>query len=352
MGREGLHAARCRVRRLMREMGLAGAVRGRAWVTTTQTDPAADRPTDLVDRHFTATRPNQLWVADFTYVATWRGFVCVAFVIDVFARRIVGWRVSSSLRTDFVLDALDQAIYERCGDDVRDLIHHSDRGSQLAMRYTDRLTDAGIEPSVGSGGNAYVNALAESVIGLFKTEVIRLNGPWRHLEAVEFATLDWVDWFNHPGCSNQLATCRQRNMKHATITRQRWPNPMRRCLLAAEQATQQRPAQAAPRMTRSVVTQEDFPGTTHTNCSPIFPTRFRACQDSRVSPRAVKVGRLQDVSTTVAEYGAVALILEDCEKVVTSWNPNPCRQKSRVITNLESRSFRVRVPSSTPTNCF
>lgn len=198
MGREGLHEARCRVRRLMRELGLAGAVRGRAWVTTTQTDPAADRPSDLVDRHFVATRPNQLWVADFTYVATWRGFVYVAFVIDVFARRIVGWRVSSSLKTDFVLDALDQAIYERCGDDLGDLIHHSDRGSQyLAMRYTDRLTDAGLEPSVGSRGDAYDNALAESVIGLFKTEVIRLKGPWRHLEAVEFATLDWVDWFNH-----------------------------------------------------------------------------------------------------------------------------------------------------------
>jgi putative transposase len=198
MGREGLREARCRVRRLMREMGLAGAVRGRAWVVTTQADAAAGRPSDLVDRQFTATRPNQLWVADFSYVATWHGFVYVAFVIDVFARRIVGWRVSSSLRTDFVLDALDQAIYERCGDDVGDLIHHSDRGSQyLAMRYTDRLTDAGIEPSVGSRGDAYDNALAESVIGLFKTEVIRRQGPWRHLEAVEFATLDWVDWFNH-----------------------------------------------------------------------------------------------------------------------------------------------------------
>jgi len=198
MGREGLHEARCRVRRLMREMGLAGAVRGRAWTTTTESQPNAERLSDLVDRHFTAMRPNQLWVADFTYVATWRGFVYVAFVIDVFARRIVGWRVSSSLRTDFVLDALDQAIYERCGDDVGDLIHHSDRGSQyLAMRYTDRLADAGIEPSVGSRGDAYDNALAESVIGLFKTEVIRLKGPWRHLEAVEFATLDWVDWFNH-----------------------------------------------------------------------------------------------------------------------------------------------------------
>jgi putative transposase len=198
MGRENLRVARCRVRRLMREMGLAGAVRGRAWTTTTESTPDAERPTDLVDRHFTATRPNHLWVADFTYVATWRGFVYVAFVIDVFARRIVGWRVSASLRADFVLDALDQAIYERCGEEVGDLIHHSDRGSQyLAMRYTERLADAGIEPSIGSRGDAYDNALAESVIGLFKTEVIRLKGPWRHLEAVEFATLDWVDWFNH-----------------------------------------------------------------------------------------------------------------------------------------------------------
>jgi transposase InsO family protein len=198
MGREGLHEARCRVRRLMREMGLAGAVRGGAWTITTRSEPEASRPLDLVDRRFTATRPNQLWVADFTYVATWRGFVYVAFVVDVFARRIVGWRVSSSLRTDLVLDALDQAIYERCGDDVSDLIHHSDRGSQyLAMRYTERLADAGIEPSVGSRGDSYDNALAESIIGLFKTEVIRLKGPWRQIEAVEFATLEWVDWFNH-----------------------------------------------------------------------------------------------------------------------------------------------------------
>ena len=195
--RERIRAARCTVERLMREMGLHGAVRGRAWKITTQADPAAVRPTDLVDRQFTATRPNQLWVADFTYVATWRGFVYVAFVIDVFARRIVGWRVSSSLRTDFVLDALEQAIYDRRRAGVEDLVHHSDRGSQyLAMRYTDRLTEAGIEPSVGSRGDSYDNALAESIIGLYKTEVIQLKGPWRHLEGVEFATLDWVDWFN------------------------------------------------------------------------------------------------------------------------------------------------------------
>ena len=152
----------------------------------------------MVDRHFTATRPNQLWVADFTYVATWRGFVYVAFVIDVFARRIVGWRVSSSLVTDFVLDALEQAIYERCGtDDDRTRPSQRSRHAVLSMRYTDRLADAGIAPSVGSRGDSYDNALAESVIGLFKTEVIRRKGPWRHLEAVEFATLEWVDWFNH-----------------------------------------------------------------------------------------------------------------------------------------------------------
>jgi transposase InsO family protein len=198
MGREHLRAARCRVRRLMRALGLVGAVRGRAWTTTTQAPPKAARPGDLVDRHFTATRPNQLWVADFTYVATWRGFVYVALVIDVFARRIVGWRVSASLATDFVLDALEQAIYDRCGPSTTGLIHHSDRGTQyLSMRYTDRLAEAGIAPSVGSRGDSYDNALAESIIGLFKTEVIQRKGPWRHLEGVEFATLEWVDWFNH-----------------------------------------------------------------------------------------------------------------------------------------------------------
>ena len=198
MGREGFHEARCRVRRLMRQLGLRGVVRGRAWTITTQANPAVERPADLVHRHFAATQPNQLWVSDFTYVATWSGFVYVAFVIDVFARRIVGWRVSSSLRTDFVLDALEQAIYARCDDTVGDLIHHSDRGSQyLSMRYTDRLVDAGIEPSVGSRGDSYDNALAESVIGLFKTEVIRRQGPWRTIETVEVATLTWVDWFNH-----------------------------------------------------------------------------------------------------------------------------------------------------------
>lgn len=193
--REGIEVARCTIERLMRDLGLRGAVRGRKFKTTIP-DAAAVRPADLVQRDFTATRPNQLWVADLTYVATWRGFVFVAFVIDVFARCIVGWRASSSLRTDLALDALEQALYDR--PEVENLIHHSDRGTQyLSIRYTERLAEAGIETSVGSRGDSYDNALAESVIGLYKTEVIHSRGPWRHVEAVEFATLEWVDWFNN-----------------------------------------------------------------------------------------------------------------------------------------------------------
>lgn len=177
-------------------MGLQGVVRGRRCRTTIPND-AASRPTDLVERDFSATRPNQLWVSDLTYVATWRGFVYVAFVIDVFARRIVGWRASSSLRTDLVLDALEQALYDRRESAQEPLVHHSDRGSQyLSIRYTERLAEARIEPSVGSRGDSYDNALAESVIGLYKTEVIRTRGPWRGLEDVEYATLEWVDWYN------------------------------------------------------------------------------------------------------------------------------------------------------------
>ena len=192
--RDGVAVARCTVERLMRGMGLQGAVRGRTF-TTTVPDDTAMRPPDLVDRDFSASRPNELWVADLTYVATWRGFVYVAFVIDVFARRIVGWRASSSLRTDLALDALEQAIWARAETDG--LVHHSDRGGQyLSIRYTQRLAEAGMEPSVGSVGDSYDNALAESVIGLFKTEVIRRRGPWRSLDDVEFATLDWVSWYN------------------------------------------------------------------------------------------------------------------------------------------------------------
>ena len=194
--REGIRVARCTVARLMRAMGLVGAVRGRAWVTTTHASEGG-RPADLVDRQFVATRPNQLWVSDFTYVATWAGFVYVAFVIDVFARRIVGWRASNSLRSDLALDALEQAIYDRQEDGADRLVHHSDRGVQyLSIRYTERLAEAGIEPSVGSKGDSYDNALAESVIGLYKTEVIRRRGPWHGVEDVEFATLEWVAWFN------------------------------------------------------------------------------------------------------------------------------------------------------------
>ena len=196
LGREGHEAARCTVERLMRDMGLRGAVRGRAFTRTTVADDSAARPLDLVQRKFRASRPNQLWVADLTYVATWAGFVYVAFVIDVFSRRIVGWRVSSSLRTDLALDALEQALHAR--PHGKDLVHHSDRGVQyLSIRYTDRLADAGIACSVGSVGDAYDNALAETINGLYKTEVIRRRGPWRSLEAVEFATLEWVYWFNN-----------------------------------------------------------------------------------------------------------------------------------------------------------
>ena len=192
--RDGVEVARCTVERLMRAMGLRGAVRGRTFKTT-MPDAAAMRPPDLVDRDFSASRPNALWVADLTYVATWRGFVYVAFVIDVFARKIVGWRASSALRTDLALDALEQAIWSRSA--TEGLVHHSDRGGQyLSIRYTERLAEAGMEPSVGSVGDSYDNALAESVIGLFKTEVIRRRGPWRGLEDVEFATLDWVSWYN------------------------------------------------------------------------------------------------------------------------------------------------------------
>jgi putative transposase len=195
--RDGLPVARCTVERLMRSLGLRGATRGAGVVTTI---PAKDGacPLDRVQRRFAATEPNRLWVADFTYVATWRGFVYVAFVIDVFSRRIVGWRAASSPRTDLALDALEQALYDRSRQGLDGLIHHSDRGRQyLSIRYTDRLREAGIEPSVGSVGDSYDNALAESVIGLFKTEVIRRRGPWKRLEDVEFATLEWVDWFNH-----------------------------------------------------------------------------------------------------------------------------------------------------------
>ncbi|AWB24246.1 IS3 family transposase [Methylobacterium currus] len=197
LAREGIVTARCTVARLMRRLGLAGVVRGRT-VRTTIPDPAAACPLDRVNRQFKAPRPNALWVSDFTYVATWSGFVYMAFVIDVFARRIVGWRASRSAHASFVLDALEQALHERRPVQGSGLVHHSDRGSQyLALRYTERLAGAGIEPSVGSVGDSYDNALAETINGLFKAEVIHRRGPWRSFEAVEYATLEWVDWYNH-----------------------------------------------------------------------------------------------------------------------------------------------------------
>ena len=192
--REGYDVARCTVERLMREMGLWGVIRGRSKRTTIAADKDP-RPLDLVQRRFRAERPNQLWVADFTYVATWSGFAYVAFVIDVFSRMIVGWRVSSSMSADLTLDALEQALWAR---KVKgDLIHHSDKGSQyLSIRYTERLAEVGIEASVGAVGDAYDNAMAETINGLYKAEVIWKRGPWKNWEDVERATLEWVHWFN------------------------------------------------------------------------------------------------------------------------------------------------------------
>jgi putative transposase len=194
LNREGIKVARCTVERLMKVMGIQGARRGKI-VRTTIADQNAACPLDRVHRQFNADRPNQLWVSDFTYVSTWQGWIYVAFVIDVFARYIVGWRVSTSMRTDFVLDALEQALYARQPTDA--LIHHSDRGSQyVSIRYTERLAEAGIEPSVGSRGDSYDNALAETINGLYKTELIHRRAPWKSREAVELATLEWVTWFN------------------------------------------------------------------------------------------------------------------------------------------------------------
>jgi putative transposase len=200
LNREGIAVARCTVERLMRELGLAGARRGRHHRTTVP-DAAATRPADLVGRRFNPPAPNRTWVADFTYVPTWSGMVYVAFVIDAYSRRILGWRAATSMRTALVLDALEQAVWTRQREGVEDLsglVHHTDAGSQYtSIAFTDRLARAGIDPSVGSVGDAYDNALAESVIGLFKTELIKPGGPWRSVEQVEIATLEYADWFNH-----------------------------------------------------------------------------------------------------------------------------------------------------------
>ena len=198
LNREGIGVARCTVARLMRDMGLRGAMRGRRFKVTTHAAEGVERPLDLVNRDFAASRPNQLWVSDLTYVRIGVRFAYVAFVVDAFSRRIVGWQISNSLRSDLALDALEQAITERLGEDGEQLIHHSDRGSQyLSIRYTERLALAGIEPSVGSRGDSYDNALAETMIGLYKTELVYPRGPWQSLEDVELATLEWVWWFNN-----------------------------------------------------------------------------------------------------------------------------------------------------------
>jgi len=197
MNREDIAVARCTVERLMRRLGLEGARRGKS-VRTTTPDTSAPCPLDRVNRQFQADRPNQLWVSDFTYVSTWQGWLYVAFVVDVFARRIVGWRVSTTMATDFVLDALEQALYDRQPGPEDALIHHSDRGSQyVSIRYSERLGEAGIAPSVGSRGDSYDNALAETINGLYKAELIHRRGPWKTRESVELATLEWVSWFNH-----------------------------------------------------------------------------------------------------------------------------------------------------------
>jgi putative transposase len=196
LNREGISVARCTVERLMRQMGLAGRVRGRRRRTTIPAEHAA-RPADLVERCFAALEPNRLWVADITYVATWPGFAYVAFVTDVFSRRIVGWRVSNTLRADLALDALEMAIWTRKAEHLPGLVHHSDRGVQyLSIVYTERLAEAGAVTSVGSRGDSYDNALAETIIGLYKAELITMQGPWRTIEDVELATLGWVHWWN------------------------------------------------------------------------------------------------------------------------------------------------------------
>jgi putative transposase len=197
--RDGVPVARCTVERLMRQAGLVGVVRG-ARKRTTCPDPVAARPADLVQRQFVAERPNQLWVVDFTYVATWSGFAYVAFCVDVYSRMITGWRASKSMTTDLVLDALEMGIWARArdGHDLTGLVHHSDAGSQYtSIRYTERLAEAQARPSIGTVGDSYDNAMAETIIGLFKTELIRRRGPWRGLDDLEIATLEWVDWFNN-----------------------------------------------------------------------------------------------------------------------------------------------------------
>jgi putative transposase len=205
MNREGHQVARCTVERLMKDLHLSGARRGKAFKRTTIADEAQHRPADLVNRQFVADRPNRLWVADLTYVKTFTGWVYVAFVIDVYSRCVVGWQTSTSLRSDLAIDALEMAIYARSDRDLDGLIHHSDRGVQyLAIRYTEQLAEAGVVNSVGSKGDSYDNALAESFNGLYKTELIHRRGPWKNVDHVEWATLTYVDWFNNRRIHNEI----------------------------------------------------------------------------------------------------------------------------------------------------
>jgi putative transposase len=207
LNREGIPVARCTVERLMRQLGIQGAVRGKPKRTTIAADDTTTRPGDLVDRDFTAPAPNRLWVADLTYVRTWSGFTYVAFITDVYSRRIVGWQASRSLKTDLALHALEQAVWERTRDgaDLEGLVHHSDRGVQyLSIRYTERLAENGVVNSVGSRGDSYDNALAETIFGLYKTELVRNKGPWRGLDDLELATMEWVDWYNHRRIHHEL----------------------------------------------------------------------------------------------------------------------------------------------------
>ena len=208
LNREGTTVARCTVERLMGDLGIQGAVRGKPKRTTIAAEDSTARPADLVDRDFTVPAPNRLWVADITYVRTWSGFCYVCFITDAYSRRIVGWQASKSLKTDLTLDALEQAIWERNrggAADLDGLVHHSDRGTQyLSIRYTERLAKNGLVASVGSRGDSYDNALAETIIGLYKTEMVRNRGPWRGLDDLELATLEWVDWFNHRRLFHEL----------------------------------------------------------------------------------------------------------------------------------------------------
>jgi len=207
LNRENIRVARCTVERLMRARGLSGARRGKTFTVTTVTDDRQQRPADLVERNFRACAPNRLWVADLTYVKTHSGWVYVAFVIDVYSRMVVGWQASRSLRSDLAIDALEMAVFnrQRAGADLSELTHHSDRGVQyLSVRYSERLAENQIIASVGSKGDSYDNALAESFNGLYKWELINRQGPWRGLDDVEFATMTYVDWFNHRRLHSQI----------------------------------------------------------------------------------------------------------------------------------------------------